>query len=156
MAEIANAGQFRAILAAAFLERGMNRLSSRMQSTEAYAFEIGCEMPEIATPHAFRAEERLIVALMSGDDRPNPGRLAAAVGVEIGDVDQKLVRAGAEWAISGLEPPEPLTPIDVFMDAKLFRSMKSGPSWKSDKRGSNRTIASSDATEANVVELTKT
>ena len=121
MAEIANADQFRAVLAAASLERGLNRLASRMQSTEAYAFEIGCDVPEIAISHAFRAEERLVVALMSGDDRPDPERLAAAVGVEIGDVDQELVRAAAEWAVRGRAPPEPLTPIDVFMDAGLFR-----------------------------------
>ena len=121
MAEIADAGQLRAILAAVSLERGLNRLSIRVQSTEAYAFEIGCEVSEIAMPHAFRAEERLVVALVSGDDRPDPARLAAAVGVEIGDVDQELVRAAAEWAIRGRAPPEPLTPIDVFMDARLFQ-----------------------------------
>ena len=157
MAEIADAGQLRAILAAASLERGLNRLSIRVQSTEAYAFEIGCEVSEIAMPHAFRAEERLVVALVSGDDRPNPARLAAAVGVEIGDVDQELVRAAAEWAIRGRAPPVPLTPIDVFMDAKLFRfdevwAVMGNPI-------SVVPIAPSrlqDATRAIVAELTKT
>ena len=121
MAESADAGRFRAVLAAASLERGLNRLTGRVQSTEAYAFEIGCEVPEIAMPHAFRAEDRLVVVLMSGGDRPDPARLAAAVGVEIGDADQELVRAAAEWAIRSRAPPEPLTPIDVFMDARLFQ-----------------------------------
>ena len=58
---------------------------------------------------------------MSGDNRLDPGKLAAAIGEDVGRADADFVRAATGFAIGGVPPLGHATSIDVFMDADLFR-----------------------------------
>ena len=77
-------------------------------------------MGEIAKSLVFRAGDRAVVAVMSGDNRLDPARIAAVVGEDVGRADADFVRATTGFAIGGVPPLGHATPVDVFMDEDLF------------------------------------
>ena len=121
MAQIGHRDHFRAALAATSLVRGLEKLGHRPPSVQEISSEYGCEAGAIAKSHLFRSMDRAVLAVMSGDNTPDHGKLAAAVGAEVGEADQAFVRAVSEWTIRGGSPPEHVTPIDAFMDVDLLR-----------------------------------
>ena len=58
---------------------------------------------------------------MSGDNRLDPEKLAAVLGESVSRADADFVRAQTGFAIGGVPPLGHATPVDVFMDADLFR-----------------------------------
>ena len=60
--------------------------------------------------------------LGSGDcNRLDTEKLAAFLGKPVGRADADFVRATTGFAIGGVPPLGHATPVDVFMDADLFR-----------------------------------
>ena len=58
---------------------------------DAAAAEVGCSVGEIAKSLVFRAGERAVVAIMSGDHRLDSAKLASALGEEVSRADADFV-----------------------------------------------------------------
>ena len=111
----------RAALDAASPECAIRTLPESTRTAVEAAAAVGCSVGEIAKSLVFRAGDRAVVAVMSGDHRLDPDKLAAALGEAVGRADADFVRATTGFAIGGVPPLGHATPIDVFMDADLFR-----------------------------------
>lgn len=113
--------RFRAALAAASLDCGIRTLPASVRTAAEAAAAVGCPVGEIAKSLVFRAGDRAVVAVMSGDNRLDPGKLGAALGETVGRADADFVRKATGFAIGGVPPLGHATSLDVFMDADLFR-----------------------------------
>ena len=121
MARMKGPNRVRAALDAASLECAIRTLPDSTRTAVEAAAAVGCSVGEIAKSLVFRAGDRAVVAVMSGDNRLDPGKLAAAAGEDVKRADADFVRAATGFAIGGVPPLGYATPIDVFMDADLFR-----------------------------------
>ena len=121
MARMRGPDRVRAALEAASLECEIRTLPDSTRTAVEAAAAVGCSVGEIAKSLVFRAGGRAVVAIMSGDNRLDPARLAAAVGEEVRRADADFVRAATGFAIGGVPPLGHATPVDVFMDRDLFR-----------------------------------
>ena len=113
--------RFRAALDAASLDCGIRTLPNSVHTAAEAAAAVGCPVGEIAKSLVFRAGDHAVVAVMSGDNRLDPGKLGDALGEEVGRADADFVRETTGFAIGGVPPLGHATPMDVFMDADLFR-----------------------------------
>ena len=121
MARMRGPDRVRAALEAASLECEIRTLPDSTRTAVEAAAAVGCSVGEIAKSLVFRADDRAVVAIMSGDNRLDPARLAAALGEEVRRADADFVRAATGFAIGGVPPLGHATPADVFMDRDLFR-----------------------------------
>ena len=121
MARMKGPDRVRAALDAASLECAIRTLPDSTRTAVEAAAAVGCSVGEIAKSLVFRAGDRAVVAIMSGDNRLDPGKLAAAVGIQVKRADADFVRATTGFAIGGVPPLGHAIPVDVFMDADLFR-----------------------------------
>ena len=121
MARMKGPDRVRAALEAASLECTIRTLPDSTRTAVEAAAAVGCSVGEIAKSLVFRAGDRAVVAIMSGDNRLDPPRLAAAIGEEVGRADAAFVRAATGFAIGGVPPLGHANPADVFMDADLLR-----------------------------------
>ena len=121
MARMKGPDRVRAALDAVGLNCAIRTLPGSTRTAVEAATAVGCSVAEIAKTLVFRAGDRAVVAIMSGDNRLDPGKLAAALGEEVGRADADFVRAATGFAIGGVPPLGYATPVDVFMDADLFR-----------------------------------
>ena len=113
--------RFRAALDAAALDCEIRTLPDSVRTAAEAAAAVGCPVGEIAKSLVFRAGGRAVVAVMSGDNRLDPGKLGAALGEEVERAGADFVREKTGFAIGGVPPLGHATPLDVFMDADLFR-----------------------------------
>ena len=111
----------RAALEAADLDCEVLTLPGSTRTAAEAAAAVGCTVGEIAKSLVFRAGERAVVAIMSGDHRLDTGKLGAALGQNVSRADADFVRAATGYAIGGVPPLGHATPVPVFMDAGLFR-----------------------------------
>ena len=121
MARMKGPDRVRAALEAASLACNIRTLPDSTRTAVEAADAVGCSVGEIAKSLVFRAGDRAVVAIMSGDNRLDPARLAAAIGEEVRRADADFVRAVTGFAIGGVPPLGHATPVDVFMDPDLFR-----------------------------------
>ena len=121
MARMKGPDRVRAALEAASLACDIRTLPDSTRTAVEAAAAVGCSVGEIAKSLVFRAGDRAVVAIMSGDNRLDPARLAAAVGEEVGRADADFVRAATGFAIGGVPPLGHATPVAIFMDTDLFR-----------------------------------
>jgi len=111
----------RAALEAAGLRCTIHTLPGSTRTAVEAAAAVGCSVAEIAKTLVFRGGDRAVVAIMSGDNRLDTGKLAAALGEPVGRADADFVRAATGFAIGGVPPLGYAAPVDVFMDADLYR-----------------------------------
>ena len=111
----------RAALQAAGLDCPIRTLPGSTRTAVEAAAAVGCTVAEIAKTLVFRAGDRAVIAIMSGDNRLDTGKLSGAVGERVGRADADFVRAATGFAIGGVPPLGYAAPIDVFMDADLYR-----------------------------------
>ena len=105
----------RAALEAAGLECTIHTLPDSTRTAVEAAAAVGCSVAEIAKTLVFRAGDRAVAAIMSGDNRLDPGKLAAAFGEQVGRADADFVRAATGFAIGGVPPLGYTTPVrDVY------------------------------------------
>jgi prolyl-tRNA editing enzyme YbaK/EbsC (Cys-tRNA(Pro) deacylase) len=108
-------------LRAAGLELEVRRFPEGTRTAEDAARAIGCEVGQIVKSLVFTAGGRPVVALVSGANRLDPGRLAAVAGAETGKAGAELVRAATGYAIGGVPPFGHASQLPVFMDRDLER-----------------------------------
>ncbi len=121
MAKMKGPDRVKAALEALSLDCEVLTLPGSTRTAEEAAKAVGCTVGEIAKSLVFRAGDRAVVAVVSGDDRLDPARLSGAVGEAVARADAKFVRAATGFAIGGVPPLGHASPVALFMDSRLFR-----------------------------------
>ena len=121
MAKLRGPDRVRAALEALSLDCEVVTLPDSTRTAKEAAEAVGCAVGEIAKSLVFRARDRAVVAVVSGDHRLDTARLSAAVGAEVGRADAGFVRAATGFAIGGVPPLGHAGPVALFMDRGLFR-----------------------------------
>ena len=117
MAKMRGPDRVRAALDALSLDCEVVTLPDSTRTAAEAAQAVGCTVGEIAKSLVFRAGDRAVVAVVSGDDRLDPARL----GEDVSRADAKFVRAATGFAIGGVPPLGHAGPVALFMDSRLFR-----------------------------------
>src|SRR3989442_7799755 len=81
---------------------------------------VGCDVGQIVKSLVFIAAGRAVVALVSGANRLDEGRLGAAAGLPVTKADAELARSATGYAIGGVPPFGHATEVPVFMDRDLL------------------------------------
>jgi prolyl-tRNA editing enzyme YbaK/EbsC (Cys-tRNA(Pro) deacylase) len=81
---------------------------------------IGCEVGQIVKSLVFIAAGKPVVALVSGANRLDEGRLAAVAGAPVTKADAQVARDATGYAIGGVPPFGHATELPVFMDRDLL------------------------------------
>lgn len=81
---------------------------------------VGCDVGQIVKSLVFVAAGRPVVALVSGANRLDEGRLGAAAGEPVRKADAEVVRSATGYAIGGVPPFGHATDVEVFMDRDLL------------------------------------
>ena len=82
---------------------------------------VGCNVAQIVKSLVFIADGEPVIALVSGADRLDPVRLAAAVGASsVRRADGDEARAATGFAIGGVPPVGHARPLAVLMDERLL------------------------------------
>lgn len=81
---------------------------------------VGCDVGQIVKSLVFVAAGRPVVALVSGANRLDEGRLAAVAGSPVSKADAEIARTATGYAIGGVPPFGHASDIPVFMDRDLL------------------------------------
>ncbi len=81
---------------------------------------VGCDVGQIVKSLVFMAAGRPVVALVSGANRLDEGRLAAVAGSPVTKADAEAARTATGYAIGGVPPFGHATDVPVFMDRDLL------------------------------------
>lgn len=81
---------------------------------------VGCEVGQIVKSLVFIAAGRPVVALVSGANRLDEGRLATVAGAPVAKADAETARGATGYAIGGVPPFGHATDVPVFMDRDLL------------------------------------
>lgn len=81
---------------------------------------VGCELGQIVKSLVFVAAGKPVVALVSGANRVDEGRLAAVAGAPVTKADAEAVRRATGYSIGGVPPFGHVTHLAVFMDRDLL------------------------------------
>jgi prolyl-tRNA editing enzyme YbaK/EbsC (Cys-tRNA(Pro) deacylase) len=81
---------------------------------------VGCEVGQIVKSLVFVAGGTPVVALVSGANRLDEGRLAAVAGTPVAKADAETARAATGYSIGGVPPFGHATTVPVFMDRDLL------------------------------------
>lgn len=83
---------------------------------------IGCDVAQIVKSLVFMADGQPVIALLSGSDRLDTDKLAAALGAaEVRRATGDEARAGTGYAIGGVPPFAHASVLPVLMDERLGR-----------------------------------
>jgi Cys-tRNA(Pro) deacylase len=81
---------------------------------------VGCDVAQIVKSLVFVASGRPVIALVSGANRLDEKRLAAAAGEPVIKADAETARTATGYAIGGVPPFGHATDVPVFMDRDLL------------------------------------
>lgn len=81
---------------------------------------VGCEVGQIVKSLVFVAGGRPVVALVSGANRLDEGRLGEVAGRPVAKADAETARTATGYAIGGVPPFGHATELPVFMDRDLL------------------------------------
>jgi prolyl-tRNA editing enzyme YbaK/EbsC (Cys-tRNA(Pro) deacylase) len=99
----------------------VERFPAGTRTAEDAARAVGCQVAQIVKSLVFVADGQPVVALVSGADRLDPERLAAALGAtQVRRADGDEVRRATGYAIGGVPPFAHATPLPVLIDERLF------------------------------------
>lgn len=85
------------------------------------AAAIGVDVAQIVKSLAFRVDDRIVMALVSGPDRLDEAKLAAvAGGTEVARADADGVREATGYPIGGVPPFGHRSPLPTFVDRHLL------------------------------------
>ena len=121
MAE-SSAERLRRALEAAGLEVELRHYPASTRSAAEAAAAIGCELAQIVKSLVFRDLDanRPLLALVSGVNRVDEAKLAAAFDCRVGRADAAFVRARTGFAIGGVAPLGHLEPPPTLIDRDLL------------------------------------
>jgi len=107
--------------AASGLAISVARFPEGTRTAEDAARAVGCDVAQIVKSLVFVADGQPVVALVSGADRLDPDRLAAALGAaEVRRAGGDEVRQATGYAIGGVPPVGHAGPLPVLIDERLF------------------------------------
>jgi prolyl-tRNA editing enzyme YbaK/EbsC (Cys-tRNA(Pro) deacylase) len=113
--------RFVAAAASAGLPIEVERFPEGTRTAADAARAVGCNVAQIVKSLVFLADGEPVVALVSGADRLDPARLAAAVGATVvRRADGDEARAATGFAIGGVPPFGHTHPLTVVMDQRLL------------------------------------
>ena len=107
---------------AAGLEIAVERFPEGTRTAADAARAVGCEVGQIVKSLVFVADERPVLALVSGANRVDLAKLALATGTDAGAVrraDGDEARAATGFAIGGVPPFGHATALTVLVDRDL-------------------------------------
>jgi prolyl-tRNA editing enzyme YbaK/EbsC (Cys-tRNA(Pro) deacylase) len=81
---------------------------------------VGCDVGQIVKSLVFVAGGRPVVALVSGANRLDEGRLADIAGEPVAKADAEAARTATGYSIGGVPPFGHATDVPVFMDRDLL------------------------------------
>jgi Cys-tRNA(Pro) deacylase len=114
-------GRVVAAAKAAGLSIAVERFPAGTRTAEEAAAAVGCDVAQIVKSLVFLVDGSPVVALVSGADRLDPFRLAAALdGTDVRRADGDAVRAATGYAIGGVPPLGHAKPLPVLMDHRLM------------------------------------
>jgi prolyl-tRNA editing enzyme YbaK/EbsC (Cys-tRNA(Pro) deacylase) len=103
------------------LEINVERFPEGTRTASDAARAIGCAVDQIVKSLVFMADERPVIALLSGANRLDPDRLAAATGASATRrADGKEARAATGFAIGGVPPFGHAESVTVLVDRGLL------------------------------------
>lgn len=103
------------------LEIAVTRFPESTRTAEEAARAIGCEVAQIVKSLVFMADEQPVLALVSGANRVDMGRLAAAAGTtEVRRATGDEARAASGYAIGGVPPFGHAQALTVLVDPGLL------------------------------------
>jgi prolyl-tRNA editing enzyme YbaK/EbsC (Cys-tRNA(Pro) deacylase) len=103
------------------LEIGVEHFPEGTRTAADAARAIGCAVDQIVKSLVFMADERPVVALLSGANRLDPDLLAAATGASATRrADGREARAATGFAIGGVPPFGHAEPVAVLVDRALL------------------------------------
>jgi len=109
-----------------FAQRGMNidvkELPSSTRTAQLAADAVGTSLGSIVKSLVFIADGRSVLALVAGDQRAEPAKIARltnAPSARIANADE--VRAATSYAIGGVPPVAHPQPLDTLIDRSLLR-----------------------------------
>ncbi len=106
---------------AAGLEISVTRFPEGTRTAADAASAIGCSVAQIVKSLVFMADGRPLLALVSGTNRVDMGRLAAAAGAtEARRATGDEARAAGGYAIGGVPPFGHASPMTVLIDRDLL------------------------------------
>lgn len=113
--------RFGAAAAAAGLEVAIQRFPEGTRTAEDAARAVGCAVGQIVKSLVFLADGQPVVALVSGADRLDTGRLATALNAtSVERADGDAVRDATGYAIGGVPPFGHARSLPVLMDRGLL------------------------------------
>ncbi len=116
-----NVARVEAAAMAAGLTITVSRFPEGTRTAEDAARAVGCAVSQIVKSLVFLVDGSPVVALVAGNDRLDPMRLAAALGAEVvRRADGDEVRAATGFAIGGVPPFGHARPLPVLVDAHLL------------------------------------
>ena len=110
---------------AAGADRGLKvepvRFDKETRTAQEAADAVGCELGQIVKSLVFDAEGRPVLFLVSGANRVDPVKGAAAASVSnLERADADTARKASGYSIGATPPLGHATPLDVFMDEDLL------------------------------------
>jgi prolyl-tRNA editing enzyme YbaK/EbsC (Cys-tRNA(Pro) deacylase) len=110
-----------AAAASAGLAIEVQRFREETRTAAEAARAVGCDVAQIVKSLVFMADGEPVIALVSGADRLDPARLAAAMGVSaVRRADADEARAATGSAIGGVPPFGHARPLAVLIDERLL------------------------------------
>ena len=113
--------RFEAWAAGAGLELEVRRFPEGTRTAEDAARAIGCEVAQIVKSLVFLVDGEPVVALVSGANRLDPGKLGALAGGQVTRAPAESAREATGYAIGGVPPFGHASPVPVWMDRDLLR-----------------------------------
>ena len=110
-----------AAAAAAGLPIEIQRFPEGTRTAVDAARAVGCDVAQIVKSLVFVADGEPVIALVSGADRLDPARLAAALGATVvRRADGEEARAATGFAIGGVPPIGHVRSMTILMDERLL------------------------------------
>ena len=99
----------------------VRRFPEGTRTAEDAARAIGCRLGQIVKSLVFVAAGRPVVALVSGENRLDPARLADLAGEPVARADAEMARNSTGFAIGGVPPFGHASLLPVFVDRDLLQ-----------------------------------
>ncbi|TMB88336.1 MAG: YbaK/EbsC family protein [Chloroflexi bacterium] len=112
--------RFEAWLADSGIGVGVRTFPAGTRTAVDAARAVGCEVGQIVKSLVFVAAGKPVVALVSGANRLDEGRLAAVAGMPVTKADAETARLATGYSIGGVPPFGHATEVPVFMDRDLL------------------------------------
>jgi Cys-tRNA(Pro) deacylase len=112
--------RFEEWLRSAGLDLQVRRFPEGTRTAEDAARAVGCEVGQIVKSLVFTADGKAVLALVSGANRVDLDKLAAAAGGPIGKADAGIARSATGYAIGGVPPFGHASRLPVYLDRDLM------------------------------------